>query len=109
VLLNIDPIVGIEVGKVAAMHSEGQQHALDELKAASSKAAGELQSSCPTEALHSRSDRLAAMNKRLDAMIKAVDAVRPSLQAFYASLSDEQKAQFNVIGHPQDQSARKRE
>jgi LTXXQ motif family protein len=87
--------------------SEVQRHGLDELKAASLRAAGELKSSCPTEALHTRSDRLAAMNKRLDAMIKAVETVRPSLQTFYASLSDEQKARFNVIGHPQDQSASK--
>jgi len=85
--------------------TEVQRHALDELKAASSKAAGELQASCPTEALHTRSDRLAAMNKRLNAMIEAVGTVRPSLQTFYASLSDEQKARFNVVGHPQDQSA----
>jgi hypothetical protein len=31
--------------------------------------------------------------------------VRPSLEAFYASLSDEQKARFNIIGQPRDQSA----
>ena len=85
--------------------TEVQRHALDELKAASSRAAGELQTTCPTEAPHTRSDRLAAMNNRLDAMIIAVETVRPSLQAFYASLSDEQKARFNVIGQPQDQSA----
>jgi hypothetical protein len=85
--------------------TEVQRHALDDLKAASSKAAGELQSSCPREDLHTRSDRLAAMNKRLNAMMKAVETVRPSLQTFYASLSDEQKARFNVIGQPRDQSA----
>ena len=87
--------------------TELQRHALDELKAASSRAASELQTSCPTEALQTRSDRLAAMNQRLDAMIKAVETVRPSLQTFYASLSDEQKARFNVIGQPRDQSASK--
>lgn len=85
--------------------TEVQRHALDDLKAASSKAAGELQASCPTEALHTRSDRLVAMNRRLDAMIQAVETMRPSLQAFYASLSDEQKARFNVIGRQQDFSA----
>jgi hypothetical protein len=85
--------------------TEVQRHALDELKAASSRAAGELQTTCTTEALHTRSDRLAAMNNRLDAMIKAVETVRPSLQSFYASLSDEQKARFNVIGQPRHQSA----
>ena len=85
--------------------TQEQQHALDNLKTASSKAANELQASCPTEGLHMRGDRLEAMNKRLHAMIEAVETVRPSLAAFYASLSDEQKARFNIIGQPRDQSA----
>ena len=85
--------------------TQEQQHALDNLKTASSQAANELQASCPTEALRTRGDRLEAMNKRLHAMIQAVETVRPSLEAFYASLSDEQKAQFNIIGQPRDQSA----
>ena len=85
--------------------TQEQRHALDDLKTASSKAANELQASCPTEALRTRGDRLDAMNKRLHAMTEAVETVRPSLEAFYASLSDEQKARFNVIGQPRDQSA----
>ena len=42
--------------------------------------------------------RLAAAAKRLDAMLEAVKQVRPALEDFYASLSDEQKAQFEAIG-----------
>jgi hypothetical protein len=38
------------------------------------------------------------MNNRLDAMVQAVKTLRPPLGTFYASLSDEQKAQFNSMG-----------
>ena len=38
------------------------------------------------------------MHNRLGAMVQAVKNLRPTLGTFYASLSDEQKAQFNTIG-----------
>jgi LTXXQ motif family protein len=38
---------------------------------------------------------------RLDTMLTAVKNVRAALDDFYNSLSDEQKAQFNVIGRQQ--------
>ena len=36
--------------------------------------------------------------KRLDTMLQALKLVRPALEDFYATLSDEQKAQFEAIG-----------
>ena len=42
--------------------------------------------------------RLDEMTARLDAMVRAVKSLRPTLATFYASLSDEQKAQFNNMG-----------
>jgi len=45
-----------------------------------------------------RSARLEEMQNRLNAMVQAVRALRPTLATFYASLSDEQKAQFNILG-----------
>ena len=42
--------------------------------------------------------RFAAMGKRLDTMLQAVKLVRARLEDFYATLSDEQKAQFEAIG-----------
>jgi hypothetical protein len=33
-------------------------------------------------------------------MADAIEAVRPNLKNFYASLSDEQKARFNLMGPP---------
>jgi LTXXQ motif family protein len=85
--------------------SEQQQTALNDLKAASSKAASELQASCPTEVPQTLAERLEAITKRLDAMVQAGKTIRPALNSFYASLSDEQKARFNVIGQHQGQPA----
>jgi LTXXQ motif family protein len=38
---------------------------------------------------------------RLDAMLQTVKNVRAALDGFYNALSDEQKAQFNMIGRQQ--------
>ena len=43
--------------------------------------------------------RLDDMTARLDAMVRAVKSLHPALATFYASLSDEQKAQFNNMGY----------
>ncbi len=42
--------------------------------------------------------RLRAMTARLQATLEAVQTVRPPLEAFYNSLSDEQKERFNELG-----------
>ena len=75
-----------------------QQTALDQLNQASAKAADELRGSCPGQAGKTPTARLDTMNNRLDAMMQAANTLRPTLAAFYASLSDEQKAQFNSMG-----------
>jgi hypothetical protein len=75
-----------------------QQTALDQLKQASAKAADALQGSCPTHVGETPTARLDAMSNRLDAMVHSVKGLRPTLGDFYASLSDEQKAQFNAMG-----------
>jgi LTXXQ motif family protein len=43
-------------------------------------------------------DRLLTADTRLDAMLEAINRVRPALDDFLATLSDEQKAQFDTIG-----------
>jgi hypothetical protein len=45
--------------------------------------------------------RLQAMTLRLTATLEAVQTVRPAMEAFYNSLSDEQKERFNEIGPKQ--------
>jgi LTXXQ motif family protein len=84
--------------------TQEQQAALDNLNTVSSKAASELQASCPTEAPSTPGDRLNAITRRLNSMIQAVNIVRPALDTFYASLGDEQKARFNAMGQLQGQS-----
>ena len=37
------------------------------------------------------------MEERLDAMLQALDTVQPTLETFYKSLTDEQKAAFNRL------------
>jgi len=77
-----------------------QQSAFDDLKKATQKAGDQLQSSCPTAVPKSPVARLDTVEARLGAMVDAIEAVRPSLKNFYASLSDEQKARFNLMGSP---------
>ena len=43
-------------------------------------------------------DRLATADTRLDAMLDAIKQVAPALDDFLATLSEEQKAQFETIG-----------
>jgi hypothetical protein len=84
---------------------EEQRTAFEALKAASLKASEELEASCPRQTPQSLPDRLQAVEQRLVAMISALRTVRPALTEFYASLSDEQKARFNLMGRPQTQGS----
>jgi hypothetical protein len=80
---------------------ERQRAALDALANATVKASEIIRAGCPTTASFTPGGRLDAMAKRVDALLQAVDIIRPSLQAFYASLNDDQKARFNAMGAPQ--------
>ena len=75
-----------------------QRAALAVLQDASAKAADMLKAACQLDEAMTPSARLAAIAKRLDTMLQAVKLVRPALESFYATLSDEQKAQFEAIG-----------
>jgi hypothetical protein len=77
-----------------------QKDLLNQMKDASKDAAEQFADSCPPESNFASTPpgRLDAMTARLDATLQALEAVRPSLERFYASLSDEQKERFNEIG-----------
>jgi hypothetical protein len=75
-----------------------QQSALEALQQVSTKAAEQLRTSCPSQTSETPTARLDATSARLNAMVQAVSNLRPALGTFYASLSDEQKAQFNNLG-----------
>jgi hypothetical protein len=76
---------------------EAQQAALRDLKEATAKAVDALQSACPNDLSSTPTGRLAAMRQRIGTMLLAISIVQPPLQRFYDSLTDEQKARFNVI------------
>ena len=84
---------------------QAQLNTFDDLKKAAQSASDQLQSSCPTAVPQSPVARLDTIQARLSAMADAIKSVRPSLENFYASLSDEQKAKFNMMGPPPQSSS----
>jgi len=78
--------------------TEAQRAGLNELRTASTKAAEIVAAACPREWPSSATARLELMEKRLDAMQQAIKIVRPAFDAFYAMLTDEQKARINTGG-----------
>jgi LTXXQ motif family protein len=78
--------------------AEAQRASLQGLQDASAKAADMLKASCPADNAVTPPARLAAARKRLETMLQAVKLVSSALADFYATLSDEQKAQFEAIG-----------
>jgi hypothetical protein len=91
------PVQRIE--QVVAPTSQ-QQNAFDDLKKAAQSASDQLRSSCPTAVPQSPVARLETIQTRLSAIADATKSIRPSLESFYASLNDEQKAKFNMMGPP---------
>jgi hypothetical protein len=84
---------------VAAVAPNEQQRALlDALVRAADKAAETLRAACPRSVPVTPVGRLEALEEQLAAMQQAVGAVRPALEAFYGSLSDDQKERFNALG-----------
>jgi hypothetical protein len=77
--------------------NDRQRAELDALRKAAAKAADELHNVCPTQTPITPVARLDAMATHIKAMLDAVNTVRPALARFYDSLSDEQKAHFNVM------------
>jgi hypothetical protein len=78
--------------------TDAQRPALDELKAASKKAAETIAGACPKELPHAAPARLEVMEKRLEAMLQAVKIVRPAFEKFYSSLSKDQQERFEAVG-----------
>jgi hypothetical protein len=73
---------------------ETQRTALENLRG-KAKAAGErLAADCPRDVPAAPATRLEAAEQGIAATLSALDTVEPALKAFYAALSDEQKAQL---------------
>ena len=68
------------------------------LQDANARAVEILNAECQPKDATTPPARLDAADGRLDAMQRAVNLVSAALEGFYATLSDEQKAQFEAIG-----------
>jgi hypothetical protein len=88
------------IGKIAdaVQPTSEQKGLLDNLRKASQEAAAQFRDACPESVPMTPPGRLQAMTQRLQATSDAVGIVKPAMEAFYNSLSDEQKARFNEIG-----------
>ena len=83
----------------ARLHpNETQRAALGALQEANARAADILNAQCQPMDATTLPARLDAVDGRLDAMQQAVYLVSAALGHFYATLSDEQKMQFEAIG-----------
>ncbi len=83
----------------ARLHpNDTQRAALKALQDANARAADILNAQCQPQDATTPPARLDAVDGRLDAMQQAVNLVSAALEGFYATLSDEQKAQFEAIG-----------
>ena len=80
--------------------SAEQKSLLGEVRGAATKASAVFKTSCPAQNAFPLTPpgRLQAMIIRLQATLEATQTVRPALEAFYNSLSDEQKERFNELG-----------
>jgi len=88
----------VEAIERAVRPTDAQKESFEALKAASAKAAEMIATACPQEFPSSPAERLASMEKRLGTMLDAIKVVRPAFDAFYASLSDEQKQKLSSAG-----------
>lgn len=79
----------------ARLTSEAQRRAYEAFKSAAAKAQEFVREACANE---SSAGNIRQLESAEQQMAKALDALRPALENFYASLSDEQKAQVNSLG-----------
>ena len=87
-----------EIDKAVQL-TDSEPRNLVALQNADTQAAADLlKASCGAENAITPPGRLAAVHKRLDVMLAAAEAVSVSLNDFYGTLSDEQKAKFEAIG-----------
>jgi hypothetical protein len=105
------PGTGITAWPFAEINSKvglnaDQKQLLDHVRSSGQTAATVFKTSCPAKNAFAMTPpgRLEAMTLRLTATLEAVQTVKPAMEAFYNSLSDEQKERFNEIGpkHPRD-------
>ena len=104
-------VAGVPVDDIqrAVSPTDAQRAALDDLGNASVQAAQIVKAACPRDVSLTPAGRMQAMEQRVQSMLDAVKVMRPALEAFYNTLTDEQRSRFNALGaqtqSPQVQSA----
>ena len=88
----------IERIEAAVKPNDAQRTALNDLKAASAKAAETIAAACKADVPATSKDRLALMEKRVEAMLQAVKIVRPAFDTFYDKLDADQKSKVEAAG-----------
>lgn len=76
--------------------TDAQRAKFDEFKKASADAQAAMRAACPAEFPSSMADRLTLMESRMEIMLTGIKTVRPAFDAFYATLTDEQKTKLNA-------------
>ncbi|BAL74483.1 Spy/CpxP family protein refolding chaperone [Bradyrhizobium cosmicum] len=80
--------------------TDAQRAKFDEFKAAAVKSSETMRSACVADVPKTIVGRAEAMEKRMDTMLQAIKTMRPALEAFYATLTDEQKAKLDSTQGP---------
>ena len=75
--------------------TDAQKLKFEQFKSASNDAGDAMRSACPGEIPNSMLGHMQAMQKLTDAKSHAIKAVLPALEAFYDTLSSDQKAALN--------------
>jgi hypothetical protein len=98
----------LQTAERAVAPTAQQKSQFDELVHAAVKAKDEVQATCGSTVVATPAGRLAAVEARLASIMRAVQTVRPALDAFYASLNDEQKARLSALDGEPDRRGRQR-
>ena len=85
-----------------------QKSQFDRLVHTAVKAKEDVQATCGMTVVTTPAGRLEAVETRLSSVIRAVQTVRPELDAFYASLSSEQKARLEALDAAPERRSRHR-
>ncbi len=81
----------------AVRPTEAQRSNFDALRRSTARAQAEVLATCGADINMTAAGRLAAVETRLVSVLQAVRTVRPALDAFYQSLSEEQRARFDAL------------
>ena len=97
-----DPKLGLQLphyGLVeqAVTPTPAQARGLADLHRAAEAAAAAGRDACVVESPMTPTGQLEFFERRINAVVRAIGILKPTLDSFYSSLSDEQKARFNLL------------